>query len=157
MAHNETVGEKERHWCLTVFLTVIIISSFYNFFIGNSDEYKSFWRRADYGWLVLLLSCLSLVNFISAIGIFRWKKWGFWLFAVSACLHILINCYFWDRVYHQLYTLMFAVSLDFRGVIMWFECIFGWLYSSIGGFIGIVSLYKLLHIGGDKKAWTQLE
>ena len=52
---------------------------------------------------------------------------------------------------------MFHVSSDFRGVIMSFEYVFGWLYSSIGGLIGIVSLYALLHIGGDKKAWTQLE
>ena len=148
--------EKERHWCLTVFLIVILFTSFFNFFIGNSDQYGFLWRRAGYDW-VLLLSCLSLVNFIKAIGIFRWKKWGFWLFAVSACLHILINSYFWERVYDQVYLLMFHVSSDFRGVIMSFEYVFGWLYSSIGGLIGIVSLYKLLHIGGDKKAWTQLE
>ena len=137
-------------------LIVIIIASFYNFFIGNSDEFKGLWRRGEYEWLVLLLSCLSLVNFISVIGIFRWKKWGFWLFAVSACLHILINCYFWERFYHQFYP-MLHVSSSFRGVIMWFEYVLSWLFSSIGGLIGIVSLYALLHIGGDKKAWTQLE
>ena len=63
MAYNETVGGKERHWCLTVFLIVILFTSFFNFFIGNSDQYGFLWRRAGYDW-VLLLSCLSLVNFI---------------------------------------------------------------------------------------------
>ena len=145
--------EKERHWCLTVFLIVILFTSLLKLYAYDYRViFYSFSRDTQFS-----LACLSLVNIISAIGIFRWKKWGFWLFAVSACLHILINCYYWDLFYDGLYTLMFAVSLDFRGVITWFECIFGWLYSSIGGFIGIVSLYKLLHIGGDKKGWTQLE
>ena len=39
----------------------------------------------------------------------------------------------------------------------WCRDVFNWIISSLGGVIGIVILYWVLHIGGDKKAWTQLE
>jgi hypothetical protein len=146
---NNPATEKNRHWCLTLFLAIIFFSSLIKFF---------FWHWSGVFWgkthpAPLLLSPLSFCHCVSAIAIFKWKKWGFWLFAITACLHMLICFLYFDRI-----------SPAFREILRpnfetdyWFSCVISWIFSSLGGLIGLVSLYVLLQIGGDKKAWTQLE
>ena len=144
MKKNRT-RKKERHWCLTLFLAVIFFSSFCKIF--------SPYLNVFYGKQNLLLSLLSFCHCVSVIAIFKWNKRGFWVFAITACLHILLNFYYFDHTYPAFMEIFRPNVVDYD----WFTHVFVWIISSLGGLIGLVSLYALLQIGGNKKAWTQLE
>jgi len=74
---------------------------------------RSFWAIAD-------TICAG-----AAIAIFRWKKWGFWLFSSMVLIQTILN-----------------LLMDSNWIIT---------------LLGVPMLYGVLHIGGDKKGWTQLE
>jgi len=56
------------------------------------------------------------------------EKWGFWLFTLTACDTLCLNLY---------------VGAGYA--------------TAVFGLSGVAILYEVLHIGGDKKGWTQLE
>ena len=113
--NNETVTEKKRHWGLTVFLILFLIINT----IGVIKHAAEFCTAC-------VIDCSF--NLIAYVAILRWKKWGFWLLAVTTCLAIVLNLY---------------RGSDF---ILAFQ-----------GSMAVVILYGVLHLGGDKKGWTQLE
>jgi len=59
---------------------------------------------------------------------FRWKKWGFWGFALSSLIVFAVNL---------------AVGLN--------------ITSAILGLVGVAVLFGVLHIDKENKGWTQLE
>lgn len=62
------------------------------------------------------------------IALFKWKKWGFWGFAVSG----------------------FAI------LVVGIAGGYG-IGNSLPGLIGLAVLYSVLHIGKENKGWPQLE
>jgi hypothetical protein len=78
--------------------------------------------------LLLVFVLASLLNVVFAIGVYKWKKWGFWGFCVSALAVFLINIYI--------------------GI--------GPL-PALAGLTGVLLLFVALKIGKEKAGWDQLE
>jgi hypothetical protein len=79
-------------------------------------------------WVAYVIPVLAIANVIFAIGLFKWKMWGFYGFLVTSLITLCLNLY--------------AGVNPLQAVL---------------GLIGIAVLYGVLQIGGDKKGWTQLE
>jgi hypothetical protein len=71
---------------------------------------------------------LVLFNLACAIALLRWKKWGFWGLVASAAITLGVNL---------------TIGLG--------------LSSAIVGFLGVILLYGVLHIGKENKGWPQLD
>ena len=120
---------KTRHGCLTAWLTLVIVSSALS--AVTAPLFMAEYRRANPGlpaWLIWATALLSALNVVFAVALFRWKKWGFIGFCVTGVLAAALSLY--------------AGLGIARAVLM---------------LIGVVILYGLLQVGGDKKAWPQLE
>lgn len=131
MQNNETIGEKKRHGCLSVYLILMIIGSSFsalgNFAAGSLDVALDPLSTFP-SWVYPILGIFSLINIVSSFAIYKWEKWGFWLFTLTAFLTLCLNFY--------------------AGV---------GIIPSLIGVTGVVILYGVLHIGGDKNGWTQLD
>jgi len=66
-------------------------------------------------------------NFVCIIALFSWKKWGFWGLVASSVVSFFLN-----------------LSMGKGGF-------------SILGLVGLLILYGVLHIGGKKNGWAQLD
>jgi len=131
MNDNEVVEPKKRHGCLLVYLILMLIANAFNSFVYLNPPTlpPEMAEMANViGWLFPVMGIAMLINLISTFAILRWKKWGFWLFTLTACVTLCINLY-----------------------------IGAGISSAVFGLSGVAILYGVLHIGGDKKGWTQLE
>ena len=133
------IEDKKRHGCLSVYLILIILGSSFTT-LGNFsglllnavpeavNAVPDVPAPVFPSWVYLVLGIFGLINIVSAFAIFKWKKWGFWLFTLTAFLTLCLNFY--------------------AGV---------GIIPSLIGLTGVVILYGVLHIGGDKNGWTQLD
>jgi hypothetical protein len=80
----------------------------------------------DWGFPVLIAG--GVFNLVCAIALFKWKKWGFWGFSLSACVVLFVNL---------------AIGLSPA--------------QAFGGLVGVAILYGVLQIGKTDKGWPQLE
>ena len=134
---NITLGQKQRQGCLTAFLVLMIIfyaNAFLFFFVRNSVHIFANPNHLNQEALpglppaaLPVLLILPLCYLISAIALFRWKKWGFWMCAATAVADCLI--YLWFGDYSD---------------------------SVLAGVVPL-ALYGVLHIGTETKGWTQLD
>lgn len=129
-AHDDAgAGAREtgRHGCLTTYLVFVVIvnSAMTLMYLFGSE-----WLRRNGAktpdWAFWTLAIGGVVNVISAVGLLRWKRWGFWLFVASAVAG-------------------FAVNLSI-----------GLTQGIFGAVVGIAVLYAVLHIGKERKAWPRL-
>ena len=79
-------------------------------------------------WALPVLASCAALNVVFAIALFAWKKWGFYGFVGTSIVALIVN-------------LRSGV-----GII-----------PALFGLLGVVILYAVLHIGGARKAWPQLE
>jgi len=79
-------------------------------------------------WALLVLIIGSICNVAFAVALFRWKKWGFWGFVITATVFFFVN-----------------LSIGIPLVLALF------------GFSGAAILYGVLRIGKGREAWSQLE
>jgi hypothetical protein len=79
-------------------------------------------------WVVWPTVLLATLNVVFAIALFNWKKWGFFGFLGSAVVGVALNTY--------------------AGIS---PC------QTASGALGIVFLYGVLKIGGEKSGWAQLD
>lgn len=79
-------------------------------------------------WLSPVAAVLLIVNVCCAIALFKWKKWGFVGFCTTAAIGAVANV---------------AAGQGFG--------------SLISAVVGVAILYGILHIGGERKGWDQLE
>jgi hypothetical protein len=70
----------------------------------------------------------AIANIIFAIALFRWQRWGFYGFIATTAVAPIIN-------------LSFGIGIG----------------GSLFGLIGIVLLYWVLNMGGERKAWPRLK
>jgi hypothetical protein len=120
---------KERHGCLTVYLVLAIIA---NSAVGLLYLFgREAIKRSNPNipdWAFAVLIVVCLFNLACAIALLRWRKWGFWGLIVSAAVTLGVNL---------------AIGLGFL--------------SAVGGLLGVLILYGVLHIGKDNKGWPQLD
>lgn len=121
--------DKQRHGCLTAWLVVVIAGNAVVALVNllERDVIRQQLPNAP-GWAFPVLAILGVVNIICAVALFQWKKWGFYGICATTTAGLLIN-------------LSIGVGIG----------------PSLTGLIGIALLYGVLQIGGDRKAWPQLE
>ena len=109
---------------------MLIANAFYSFVYFNTPTLPPEMAELTVipRWLFPVMGVLWLLNLISAFAILRWKKWGFWLFTLTASIPLWLN-------------LNFGTSINY----------------SVLELTGVAFLYGVLQIGGDKKGWSQLE
>ena len=79
-------------------------------------------------WSFPVLIVGAILNLVFAIALLRWKEWGFWGFVATSVVIFLVN-----------------LSLGFS---------FG---RALVGLLGVAILYGVLHIGKERKGWSQLD
>ena len=123
------VGGKNRHGCLTAILILMIFANSVTAlaYLLGGNAMRSVVPNAP-GWIFTVLLVGSLFNLACSIALFQWKKWGFWGFCVNSAVVFGINR---------------AIGMGAG--------------TSVLGLLGILLLYGVLHIGGEKNGWSQLE
>ena len=120
---------KSRHGCLTIFLVLVIIANAlvaFTYLVNTSMITQALPNVST--TLVMVLGIFSLVNVVCAIGLFQWKKWGFWGFCSTSVFSLLINL---------------QIGLG--------------IAQSASGLLAILILYWVLNMGDDNKGWPQLD
>jgi len=121
--------KKNRHGCLTAYLSVMLLANSVTALIYTLGGAAVSEALPDMpGWVTPLLAVLGLFNLVCTIGLFKWKKWGFYGFCASSALALAVN-------------LSLGVGVA----------------ATVGGLMGIFFLYGVLQIGGDKRGWAQLD
>ncbi len=120
--------ERQRHILLTIWLVVIIGANL----IEASRQIFLHQELAEMypqapEWVFTGLILVALAKVACAVALFLWKKWGFWGF------------------------LLFSLA----GVLLYFQLGMG--LPSLLLLLPVAILYGLLQLGGENKAWLQLE
>ena len=120
---------KQRHGCLTAWLILMIIANSLTalIYLFASGLIMRNLPHAP-AWTAPMLAVIGMANVVFSIALFQWKRWGFFGFLATGILTFVIN-------------LMIGLGI----------------VQSVLGLLGIVLLYAVLQIGGEKKGWTQLE
>lgn len=123
---------KSRHGCLTTWLALMIIANAltvlsYVILMLPRGAVQSV-RLHTPAWALLVLAVSCMANVIFAVALFKWKRWGFFGLLVTTILALVINL---------------RIGIKPALVVL--------------GLCGIVILYAVLQIGGEKKGWDQLD
>ena len=118
-----------RHGCVTAWLIFMIVVNALTA-IGTPFSLNSL-RQAGMHPSVPLIGVLvvcAVANIVFAVALLRWMKWGFYGFAATTVIALVVN-------------LILGVGLG----------------SSLLGLIGIAILYGVLNVGQANKAWPRLK
>ena len=121
-------SEKKKHGCLTALMAFICLVSL----VSAPIQLLAFLANPETTpaprWVYFSLAVINIIKLVSAYAILSWKKWGFWLFTLICFFNLGIS--------------LISGSAIGNGI-------FGVILAAI--------LFGVLQIGGDKKAWNQLE
>ncbi len=121
---GELAKVKKRHGCFTAWLVFMSIIYFVaGIFLFTQGDYSSL-----PGWYIPVQIVGILSSLAAVIALFKWKKWGFWLFCGAQLVAFVVN-------------LSIGVGIG----------------RSLYGLLSIPILYGVLNIGKENKGWTQLE
>ena len=99
MDNNETselppqIEEKKRHGCLTACLILMILGSVLTVLGNLSAAILDAPIQIAPSWVYLTMAIGGILNMISFVAVFKWKKWGFWLFSITVLFVFCINLY----------------------------------------------------------------
>jgi len=127
---DDTMADgKNRHGCLTAWLVLMIIANSATalMYLFGSGAIRQTLPNMP-GWAFPVLIVTSLFNLVCATALFQWKKWGFWEFCATGVVALVVNL---------------SVSLG--------------IGPALGGLLGVLLLYGVLHIGKENKGWPQLD
>ncbi len=123
--------EKKRHWLLTCWLLFLILMdalrAWYCFAYLPVDIRAHYSNIPD--WYSYSLGFVFLGNIFCIYGLFKWSIWGFWGYCLLKIIEIFLKITF---------------HIDTTGHLLFVQAIF------------LLILLFVLNIGGDKKAWKQL-
>jgi len=120
--------QKQRHGCLTAYLILMIIANSATglIYLFAAEEIRRNLPNLP-EWAFPVLIIGSIVNVVCAVALFRWQRWGFWGFLASGVVVFFVN-----------------LSAGFGPG------------SAVLGLLGVAILYGVLHIGKERKGWSQL-
>ena len=133
MDNNETsesspqIEEKKRHGCLTACLILMILGSVLTVLGNLSAAILDAPIQIAPSWVYLTMAIGGILNMVSLVAVFKWHKWGFWLFTITALFVFCINLY------------------SGAGIV-----------PSLIGLTGVAFLLGALFVG-DKNGWSQLD
>ena len=118
----------QRHGCLTAYLIFMMIANAGTalVYLLAADTFRRNLPNAP-SWTFPLLIAMGCFNLACAVGLWLWKKWGFWGYCFSSVAGLAVNL-----VLHT-------------GIA-----------AAIFGFVGLFLLFGVLHIGKGNKGWPQL-
>ena len=88
MKNNRTGTHKERGFWLSLILVVMAVHGIF----GTVLYYAIRTQEAlDRPWIISLMVLHSLANIVAAVGIWNWKKWALYVYAVSTGLAIFVG------------------------------------------------------------------
>ena len=121
---------KKRHGCLTAWLVLMVIADVFAAIAGFAMSAFAPAAVAKTGppWAMPAMGVLCLLQLVCVIGLFMWKKWGFYGLVVLGVASAVIN------------------SIEGR-----------WVSGVVGAIVGLAILYLVLQIGKDDKGWPQLD
>lgn len=116
------MSEKERKkgGCLTAFLIFMLIANALGalgYFIGGG-AIRQLTPNIP-GWAIITSGTLSLLNIIFALGIWKFKKWGFYGFGAVSVIAFVVNIISGTPVYSALIGLVGIVILYFLVRPIW--------------------------------------
>ncbi|OGV70077.1 MAG: hypothetical protein A3K19_27610 [Lentisphaerae bacterium RIFOXYB12_FULL_65_16] len=120
---------KKRHGCLAAYLIFMMVIC-----TTGAGVYLlagNFVARGNPEIPAALRPVFAVINLLAAVcavALWRWKKWGFWGFVIMGVLGGILNTYLTRSL---ITALMVPLS--------------------------ILIMYGILHIGGERKGWRQLE
>jgi hypothetical protein len=83
---------RKRGGCLTAFLIIMMIVNplvaIAYFALGSTMRQN---LPGAPTWAIPVLGIFCIVNFASAMAVWRWKRWGFYGFVISAIVALVIN------------------------------------------------------------------
>ena len=121
------VEEKKRHGCLTACLILMILGSVLTVLGNLSAAILDAPIQIAPSWVYLTMAIGGILNMVSLVAVFKWHKWGFWLFTITALFVFCINLY------------------SGAGIV-----------PSLIGLTGVAFLLGALFVG-DKNGWSQLD
>ena len=133
MDNNETsesspqIEEKKRHGCLTACLILMILGSVLTVLGNLSAAILDAPIQIAPSWVYLTMAIGGILNMVSLVAVFKWHKWGFWLFTITALFVFCINLY------------------SGAGIV-----------PSLIGLTGVAFILGALFVG-DKNGWSQLD
>lgn len=123
--------QKQRHGCLTAWLIFIIIGNALSslvYFLIDPSFFKKHGLEITKEEMIII-GFLGIINLSFAIGLWFWKKWAFFGFALSGLL-------------------MFFTNLN-KGLD---------LASASLGLVGVLLLFSILQMKqGEKSGWEQMD
>jgi hypothetical protein len=123
------VQVRRRHGCLTVYLVVLFVAgtgatATYLFLPGAITQTNPEIPT----WAHVVFAIVGMVQVACAVALWRWRKWGFYVFA--------------------------AISIPFAA---WNATLTGSALTFAMGPVGILIMWLALRVGGpDRRAWEQL-
>ena len=85
------MASRERGGCLTAWLILVLIANaliaFY--YLTSTSALQQVYPVSSV--VFLLLAVIGAVNVVSAIALWTWHKWGFYLFAITSVITLVIN------------------------------------------------------------------
>ena len=111
------IQSQERGGCLTAWIILVLIANALvalSYLLGGAALQQTYPTISSA--VFLLLALIGALNVVSAIGLWTWHKWGFYLYAVSSIVTFVINV---------------AIGLP--------------ILSSLIGLLGVAILWYLLH------------
>jgi hypothetical protein len=84
--------ERKRGGCFTLFIVLMLITNPLTgllYVLAGSIILQALPNVPP--WAILLLTALAFVNFVFALAIWKWKKWGVYGFAGSSLVIFVIN------------------------------------------------------------------
>ncbi len=89
MSNKSTSHQKERGWLLTIALIFVAIGGLISLGVAWSE---SGLRGTELpNWYVYAAVAAAIADIIAAFGLWRWKKWGYYLFLASSIVSIVLG------------------------------------------------------------------
>jgi hypothetical protein len=102
---------KERGCWLTGYVIFImihgIVASVLVWYLAQSPQVPKF------PWTLPALFLLSLADIVAGIGIWNWKKWGLWLYAISVAVGIAVGLVLTGTQLVVFYEVIFLAFLGY--------------------------------------------
>jgi hypothetical protein len=119
--------KKQRHGCLTAWLALMLLANSATALMYALAGGQISKAAEMPQWILTVFIFVAALNVVFTLALFQWKKWGFWGFLLTTLVGMVLNI------------------------------IGGVITGAISGVLGVLLLYGVLQIGGEKKGWTQLE
>jgi hypothetical protein len=89
-SENHRTATKQRHGCLTAYLTLLLVANMATAIIYLSSLSTDAPQRLPKS-MILILGISTVLNMVFAVALFKWKKWGFYGFIGTTIIAGIVN------------------------------------------------------------------